>query len=132
MFDNVANEECAAAVRQAVPLWTDAGLEPSSGVIEEMGGGWVGEQALAISIYCSLAAQDDFRRGVLLAVNHGGDSGRTRAITGNLLGLMLGVDAIPEIWLSELELRDEIETMAVDLHRRFEDTDAWSKCYPGW
>ena len=60
-----------------------------------MGGGWVGEEALAIALYCALNAQDDFAHGVLLAVNHSGDSDSTGAITGNLLGLMLGIDAIP-------------------------------------
>ncbi|MBX3280709.1 MAG: ADP-ribosylglycohydrolase family protein [Acidobacteria bacterium] len=45
---------------------------------------------------------------MLLAVNHRGDSNSTGADTGNLLGLMLGVEAIPEKWLAELELLAEI------------------------
>jgi hypothetical protein len=45
---------------------------------------------------------------------------------------MLGVGAIPEKWLAELELRAEIEAMAGDLFKQFEDTDAWSSRYPGW
>jgi len=68
---------------------------------------------------------------VLLAVNHSGDSDSTGAITGNLLGLMLGVGAIPEKWLAELELRAEIEAMAGDLFKQFEDTDARLSRYPG-
>jgi ADP-ribosylglycohydrolase len=106
-------------------------LNPSPEVIERMGGGWVGEEALAISLYCALVSQDDFARGVLLAVNHSGDSDSTGAITGNLLGLTLGVDAIPEKWLAELELREEIEAVAGDLFKRFEDTDSWRLRYPG-
>jgi ADP-ribosylglycohydrolase len=129
---NEDHEECAAAIRQAVTLWRDRDLAPSPEVIERMGGGWVGEEALAISLYCALVAQDDFARGVLLAVNHSGDSDSTGAITGNLLGLMLGVEAIPEKWLAELELRAEIEVVAGDLFRQFEDSDAWSERYPGW
>jgi ADP-ribosylglycohydrolase len=128
--ENDEHEECAEAIHQAVALWR-VGLEPSPEVIERLGGGWVGEEALAISLYCALAAQDDFTRGVLLAVNHSGDSDSTGAITGNLLGLMLGVGAIPEKWLSELELRAEIEAMAGDLFTQFEDTDAWWNRYPG-
>jgi ADP-ribosylglycohydrolase len=130
--ENDEHEECAEAVHQAVALWRDGGLKPSPEVIERLGGGWVGEEALAISLYCALASQDDFARGVLLAVNHSGDSDSTGAITGNLLGLMLGVGAIPEKWLSELELRAEIEAVADDLHKQFEDTDAWWNRYPGW
>jgi len=129
---NIDREECAEAIRRAVALWRDGDLAPSPEVIERLGGGWVGEEALAISLYCALAAQDDFSRGVLLAVNHSGDSDSTGAITGNLLGLELGVEAIPEKWLAELELRAEIETIAGDLYKQFEDTDAWFKRYPGW
>jgi ADP-ribosylglycohydrolase len=113
-----------------VALWRDGNLKPSPEVIERLGGGWVGEEALAISLYCALAAQDDFARGVLLAVNHSGDSDSTGAIAGNILGLMLGVEAIPEKWVAELELRAEIETVAGDLFKRFEDTDAWWERYP--
>src|SRR5262245_45518314 len=125
------HEECAKAVRQAVELWRDGDLKPLPEVIERRGGGWVGEEALAISLYCALVSQDDFIRGVLLAVNHSGDSDSTGAITGNLLGMMLGIDAIPEKWLAELELRAEIEAVAIDLLKQFEDTDAWWNRYPG-
>jgi ADP-ribosylglycohydrolase len=97
---NEDHEECAAAIRQAVTLWRYRDLPPSPEVIERMGGGWVGEEALAISLYCALAAGEDFARGVSLAVNHSGDSDSTGAITGNILGLMLGVEAIPEKWLT--------------------------------
>ncbi len=48
----------------------------------------------------------------MLAVNHGGDSDSTGAITGNILGTLLGEDAIPSNWLTELEGRETIERMA--------------------
>ncbi|MBO0798719.1 MAG: ADP-ribosylglycohydrolase family protein, partial [Blastocatellia bacterium] len=127
--ENGRHEECAEAVRQALALWR-IGAGPSPETIEKLGGGWVGEEALAISLYCALGAQDDFRKGVLLAVNHSGDSDSTGAITGNLLGLMLGAGAIPEKWLAELELRAEIEAMAGDLFKQFEDGDDWRNRYP--
>lgn len=130
--ENEDHEECAAAIRQAVTLWRDRELAPAPEGIERMGGGWVGEEALAISLYCALVAQDDFARGVLLAVNHSGDSDSTGAIAGNILGLMLGVEAIPEKWMAELEMREEIEAIADDLFKQFEDTDAWRQRYPGW
>jgi hypothetical protein len=44
---------------------------------------------------------------------------------------MLGAGAIPEKWMAELELRAEIETVARDLFKQFEDTDAWRRRYPG-
>jgi ADP-ribosylglycohydrolase len=71
---------------------------------------------LAIALYCALSAPDEFARGVLLAVNHSGDSDSTGAIAGNLLGLMLGVDAIATRWRDGLELRAEIEAVARPLY----------------
>ena len=53
---------------------------------------------------------------MILAVNHDGDSDSTGSITGNLLGTMLGVDALPREWLEPLELRDVITELANDLH----------------
>ena len=57
----------------------------------------------------------NFKHGVILAVNHDGDSDSTGSITGNLLGAMHGVRAIPAEWLEPLELRDVITTLADDL-----------------
>jgi ADP-ribosylglycohydrolase len=83
--------------------------------IARVGEGWVAEEALAISLYCALVA-GSFSEGVLMAVNHDGDSDSTGSITGNLLGTMFGVQAIPPQWLEPLELRDVIAELAKDLH----------------
>ncbi len=85
---------------------------PTAETVETFGGGWVGEEALAISFFCALVHQNDFRAGVLLAVNHSGDSDSTGAITGNLLGALLGREAIPPEWIAAIELRDEIDRIA--------------------
>jgi ADP-ribosylglycohydrolase len=101
-------------------------------MVERIGQGWIAEEALAISICCAPASPDDFRRAVLLAVNHSGDSDSTGVITGNILGAALGVDAIPTKWLDRLELREKIETVAADLNTRFRDDDEWWNRYPGF
>lgn len=87
---------------------------PNHEAIKRLGQGWIAEEALAISIYCSLVAKT-FKHGVLMAVNHDGDSDSTGAITGNLLGAMLGMKAIPKTWLEPLELGDTIAEIAGDL-----------------
>lgn len=87
---------------------------PKHEAIRSIGRGWIAEEALAISIYCSLVAKT-FKHGVLMAVNHDGDSDSTGAITGNLLGAMLGVKTIPKAWLESLELRGTIAEIAEDL-----------------
>jgi ADP-ribosylglycohydrolase len=59
-----------------------------------------------------------FPAAVLLAVNHG-DSDRTGAICGNLLGASLGVQAIDADLLDDLEGRDVITQVAGDLYDVF-------------
>jgi ADP-ribosylglycohydrolase len=113
------HEETLAALELADRL-AKSSLPPAT-AIAELGGGWVAEEALAISVYCAAVARD-FRGGVRLAVNHDGDSDSTGAITGNLLGAMLGVAAIPRDWLEPLELRDIIAGIADDLH----DVPEWT------
>jgi ADP-ribosylglycohydrolase len=89
--------------------------------VEQLGEGWVAEEALAIGVYAALHGLDSFRRGVLLAVNHGGDSDSTGSIAGNLLGLIHGEEGIPRDWLDGLELRDVITRIADDLWLHFGD-----------
>jgi ADP-ribosyl-[dinitrogen reductase] hydrolase len=88
---------------------------PHQLAIELLGQGWVAEEALGIALYCAYVARD-FRHGVLLAVNHGGDSDSTGALTGNLLGARDGQRCIPASWLQRLELRRVIRQMASDLY----------------
>ncbi len=107
------HEETLGAIEMAETL-AASGL-PHDAAITRLGQGWVAEEALAISIYCALVARS-FRHGVILAVNHDGDSDSTGSITGNLLGAMLAVKAIPSEWLAPLELRDVITTVAEDLY----------------
>ena len=107
-------EETLNDIKLALNLWKKT-AKPAPETIEKMGGGWVGEEALAISLYCALAAEGDFAKGVRLAVNHTGDSDSTGSITGNILGAMQGRAAIPALWLEELELNDVIEEIAGDL-----------------
>ena len=84
--------ETQAALEQAVTL--AASNVPPEKAIARLGQGWVAEEALAVGIYCALVAKD-FCEGVILAVNHGGDSDSTGSMAGNLLGTMHGVNAIP-------------------------------------
>jgi ADP-ribosylglycohydrolase len=105
-------EEVTAALDGAVN--EAAGGPGNAGSVVRLGQGWVAEEALAIAVYCALVAPT-FRAGVLLAVNHGGDSDSTAAMTGNLLGAALGAQAIDDDLLNGLEGRDVIEQVAADL-----------------
>lgn len=83
--------------------------------IHRLGAGWVAEETLAIAIYCSMRHQDDFSAGVIAATNHNGDSDSTGAVTGNILGALLGYSSIDEVWKENLELSDVILEVATDL-----------------
>ena len=45
---------------------------------------------------------------------------------------MLGEEAIPERWLTPLELRAEIERLADDLLEGYRPGEAWRARYPGY
>jgi len=111
------NKETLDAIHKAVEMATR--FPAQSDVIKDIGSGWVAEEALGISIYCALSSGEDFKKGVLLSVNHSGDSDSTGSITGNILGALYGFDFIPEHWIKNLELKDLIEEIAVDLFDRF-------------
>ena len=83
--------------------------------IHRLGEGWVAEETLAIAVYCSLRYQKDFSAGITAAVNHRGDSDSTGAVTGNILGALLGYDAIAQKWKSGLELLDVILEISCDI-----------------
>lgn len=85
--------------------------------IEAIGGGWVGEEALAIAIYCTAKYFNNFEQAMIASVNHGGDSDSTGAVTGNILGTVIGYDAIPQHFKDDLELHDVILHVADDLWR---------------
>lgn len=88
--------------------------------IHRLGEGWVGEEALAVGIYCALRHKTDFSAAVIAAVNHSGDSDSTGAVCGNILGALLGYSAIGEQWTQDLELLDVTLELADDLYRGFQ------------
>ena len=84
--------------------------------IESLGGGWVGDEALAIAFYCALKHFDSFEDAMIAAVNHAGESDSTGAVTGNILGAAIGYEAIPQFFKDDLEMHDLILHMADDLY----------------
>lgn len=71
--------------------------------VETLGGGWVGEEALAIALYAVLSARS-FVEAVSIGANHGGDSDSTAAIAGQLWGAMHGLGGIPHDWITALNV----------------------------
>jgi ADP-ribosylglycohydrolase len=107
-----SHKETLSAIEKSESLATSRPRDRNA--LRELGKGFVAEEALAMGLYCALGAKD-FEDGVILAVNHSGDSDSTGSIAGNLLGAAAGVEAIPDRWLTCLELRSTIEAIADDL-----------------
>lgn len=84
--------------------------------IHQLGKGWVGEEALAIAVYCALKYSNDFSSAIKAAVNHVGDSDSTGAITGQIMGALLGYSRIDDRWKNDLELFEVILEIANDLY----------------
>jgi ADP-ribosylglycohydrolase len=111
LADRPGHEETTDALKAALGS-VRQGL-PSPERVESLGSGWTAEEALAIGVYCALVAED-VRHGLLLAVNHSGDSDSTGSICGNLLGAQHGETALPPGWLAEIEGRGTILQLADD------------------
>jgi ADP-ribosyl-[dinitrogen reductase] hydrolase len=71
---------------------------------------------IAASFWCLLRTSS-FEEAVVKAVAFGDDADTTGAVTGALAGARYGVDAIPERWLTLLQSKDELEELAMQLHR---------------
>ena len=113
-------EECEIfknLMRKAVDLATDNDITDDLDAIHQLGEGWIGEEALAIAVYCALKHDNDFDAAIISSVNHNGDSDSTGAIAGNILGTYLGIDAIPDKYTENLELIDIIRKVAENLSK---------------
>lgn len=133
------HEETLAAVMKCKDLFAETRNNETHEfeTIERLGEGWIAEEALSISLYCSLIYENDFEKGVLYSVNHGGDCDSTGSITGNILGLINGIDSIPRVWIDKLRFSNIVLDMAEDLHTRIKgDTynldERWQERYPGY
>lgn len=112
--DAAAMDEFRKIVGNAMSLEDD----PQSDwqIIEDrIGEGWVAEETLAIALFSTLRHVDDFTGCLISAVNHGGDSDSTGAVAGNIIGAILGDDAIPGKFKKEIQLRDLLLLASDDL-----------------
>ncbi len=74
-------------------------------------GGYV-IHTLEASIWCLLTT-NNYEEAVLKAVNLGGDTDTTGAVTGGLAGLMYGFKSIPNKWISSIVKANEINLLSI-------------------
>ncbi len=87
--------------------WTNEELS-----LTHIGEGWVGEEALALALYCVWRYPDDYVACVRRAANTNGDSDSIACIAGGLMGARLGLGAIPPDWAARIEASAEIGRLA--------------------
>ncbi|GGN76210.1 ADP-ribosylglycohydrolase family protein [Nocardia rhizosphaerihabitans] len=123
------HEETSAALDSAVALadaTARAGRGPTPEEVESLGQGWIGPEALAIAVFAVLAAEfrggaanEIVRTGLLLSVNHSGDSDATGSIAGSLLGARYGRAALPRRWSDTVDARTALDRLATDYCTEF-------------
>jgi len=96
------HDETKEAIEKAIAL-AEQSCGDRAAAVETLGGGWVGEEALAIGLYAALCA-GSFVEALQIATNHSGDSDSTASIAGQLWGAMNGLDGIPHLWISSLDV----------------------------
>ncbi len=95
--------------------------------IKSLGEGFKGDEAVAIAVYCALKNPDNYKKAIIMAINHGGDSDTTGAITGNIMGAYLGREAIPRGWQENIELKDLLNKCAEHLYIKDSEADFMKK-----
>ena len=99
----------AQMAEQAV-LDGEAGAEPA--VVLARLEGWAAHEAIAAAMYVITRHPRDLRAALLEGANAHGDSDSIATLAGALLGARLGVEALPEDWVRDVERSDELLALA--------------------
>ncbi|MBD2245111.1 ADP-ribosylglycohydrolase family protein [Nostoc sp. FACHB-888] len=79
--------------------------------VEEINSGGYVIDTLESSLWCLLNSSS-YSEAVLKAVNLGGDTDTTAAVTGGLAGIYYGVENIPKQWMNQIARRQDIIYLA--------------------
>jgi ADP-ribosylglycohydrolase len=113
-FVDGISEEFDQALRRIghVGAWGD-----EERALAHIGEGWIGDEAVAMALYCVLRYPNDYAACVRRAANITGDSDSVACIAGGIMGARLGMSALPVDWLQRLENYDGLVDLADRLER---------------
>jgi ADP-ribosylglycohydrolase len=77
-----------------------------------LGEGWVGEEAVALALYCFLRYPNSYEKSVIRGANTNGDSDSIACIAGSISGAYLGAEAIPVEWINRIEKTEYLQDLA--------------------
>ena len=80
----------------------------------------VGEEAVVLALYCFLKYPDDYKKVVIRGANTNGDSDSIACIGGSISGAYLGIGAIPDQWVKEIEKSEYLNDLATRLAEKKE------------
>jgi ADP-ribosylglycohydrolase len=88
------------------------GWEDEEKALRYLGEGWVGEEAVALALYCFLRNPESYEKVIIRGANTNGDSDSIACIAGSISGAYLGIDAIPPEWVTKIEKSPYLEDLS--------------------
>ena len=92
--------------------------EDEEKALHHLGKGWIGEEAVALALYCFLRYPYDYRKVGLRGANTNGDSDSIACIAGSISGAFLGIKAIPQEWIKKIEKTEYLDKLAERLSEK--------------
>ncbi len=87
--------------------------------LKKLGQGWYADETFALAYFCILRYPNDYKKAVQTAVNITGDSDSVASVAGGILGVRLGVDAVPISWIEALKKKEILEEMVGPLLEKY-------------
>ena len=94
--------------------------EDEEKALRHLGEGWVGEEAVALALFCFLKYPQSYEKVVIRGANTNGDSDSIACISGAISGAYLGINSIPENWVKNIEKSDCLDHLATRLAEKKE------------
>ena len=91
----------------------EAGTDHASNLAQIGTSGYVPE-TVGAAFYC-VAATDNFKDAVVMAIKAGGDTDTTAAVVGALAGTLYGLDAIPAEYKDNVENKELLQSLTDEL-----------------
>jgi ADP-ribosylglycohydrolase len=87
--------------------------------LNKLGQGWYADETFAMAYFCILRYPNDYKKAVQTAVNITGDSDSVASVAGGILGVRLGIEAIPVFWTEALKEKEMLERMVGPLLKKY-------------
>lgn len=107
------NESVAEIVEDAI-FFSKNNITPKE-AFSRMGTGKIGSEALAMALYSCLISGDNIEKALELSVNYSQDRDTVAAITGNIIGTIIGFNNIPK-GINKLKDSSAIISLSNDLY----------------